>query len=57
MFKRLGFRVILIPAVLITQLLSLVGVGMLLRAGTGSLNNSDHLPITPGLYLITVSTD
>ncbi|RGP78944.1 hypothetical protein FLONG3_2849 [Fusarium longipes] len=56
MFKRLGFRVIFIPAVLITQLLTLVGVGMLLRAGTGSLNNSDHLPTAPGLYLILIDT-
>ncbi|KAH7180105.1 uncharacterized protein B0J16DRAFT_375028 [Fusarium flagelliforme] len=56
MLKRLGFRAILIPAALITQLLLLVGVGILLRAGTGSLDNPDHLPVTPDLYLVLIDT-
>jgi hypothetical protein len=56
MLKKLGwFNLLLLPAAFISQLVILAGVGILLRAGTGSLNNSDHLPVTPGLYLILVS--
>lgn len=56
MWKKFGCTsFLLLPVALIFQLVLLAGVGIILRAGTGSLDNSDHLPVTPGLYLILVS--
>ncbi|CAM1500398.1 Fc.00g095600.m01.CDS01 [Cosmosporella sp. VM-42] len=57
MLKGFSVRVFFLPAALITQLLLLAGLGVLLRAGTGSLNNTQHLPITPGLYLVLIDAD
>ena len=56
MWKKVGIcSILLVPVTLVAQLVLLAGLGIVLRAGTGSLNNSKHSPITPGLYVALVS--
>lgn len=54
MLKRLSIRTLPLPIVHIAQILLLVGLGLLLRAGSGPLANSNHLPVSSDLYIVLV---
>ena len=55
MLKKFSCTVILIPFVILLNGAMLAVEMIMLRAGTGSLNNAEKLPYYPGWYVVLVS--
>jgi hypothetical protein len=54
MLKKFSCTVLLVPVVVIFNVAMLAVEVIMLRAGTGSLNNADKLPSYPGWYTVLV---
>lgn len=53
--KKFSCSVLLTPIAIILQIVIVCGLGLILRAGTGSFDNKNHLPAMPDLYVALVS--
>lgn len=54
MLKKFSFSVILVPVIVILNGGMLALEMIMMRAGTGSLNNADKHPYYPGWYAVMV---